>query len=171
MDEKISTGKAIAEVRTMAYQFADLYFAFVEEIYLRYGEETALAMATAVLFKRARERAEAMIAKAEAEGIARIPENIVIVTDVPYLGWVPDYGTDHCPYAAAWKKRLVEHPWFLKFARLYCDVTDTTIAEVFTGRYSHQNTSNVINGAASCERDYFFSTAVVAGRYSYGSAD
>ena len=55
-----------------------------------------------MLYVRASERAEKMIARAAAEGIARTPENITRASDVPYLGWDASLGRDHGPYGKAW---------------------------------------------------------------------
>lgn len=165
--EQVDRDFAVDQVRNMAYQFADLYFEFVKELRNEFGEEKALQVVTNVLFKRAKERADKMIQVALQEGIEREPENIGRVSNVPYLGWVPSLGKDHCPYGAAWNKRIIDNPWFQKFACLYCDVTDTTIAEVFTGRYSHKIYENVLLGNENCERTYFLSELVKQGKYTY----
>lgn len=167
--EQISRQFAVEEVRKMAYQFADLYFAFVAELRGRLGDEETRRIAEQVLFTRAKERAEAMIARAEKEGLPRVPENITKTSDVPYLGWDKSLGCEHCPYGAAWNKRIAAHPWFRPYARLYCDVTDTTIAEIFTGSYSHKLIKNVVLGDADCERVYFPSEAVGRGVTTYGA--
>ena len=165
--EQIEKSSAVEEVGKMAYQFADLYFAFVAELRERLGEEAALRMAQEVLYRRAKERAEEMIERAEKEGVPRIPDSITKVSDVPYLGWDKSRGCDHCPYGTAWNRRIAEYPWFRPFARLYCDVTDTTIGEVFTGSYSHKLLKNVVLGDESCERVYFPSEDVKQGKYTY----
>lgn len=167
VEESVAKEFATRQVREMAYQFADMYFAFVSELVEQYGEQEATETVTRVLFQRAKERANAMIERASETGIERIPDNIGLVSNVPYLGWVPELGCDHCPYGAAWNKRIEEHPWFRKFASLYCDVTDTTIAEVFTGCYSHRITENVVLGDDGCEREYFLSSDVQNGKYTY----
>ena len=169
MKQKIPKEFAVSQVREMAYQFADMYFTFVSELVKRYGDEEAIKTVTEVLFQRAKERATDMIQKANEEGIERIPDNIGAVSDVAYLGWVPQLGCDHCPYAAAWKKRIIDNPWFEKYAVLYCDVTDTTVAEVFTGKYSHRITKNAVLGDESCERIYYICSDTENGKYTYSA--
>ena len=167
MDEMISRQRAVDEVRMMAVQFADLYFAFVDELRTEFGEETALKVAQRMLYRRACERAEAMIARAEELRLECTPENIRNTSDVPYLGWDLSLGADHCPYGMAWNRHIAEHEWFRPFARLYCDVTDTTIAEVFTGNCSHELYENVVLGDSRCARNYFPDAAVKQGKRTY----
>ena len=166
-DNMVSREQAVGEVRNMAFQFADMYYAFVKVLRDRYGEEEALDIARRVLFMRAKERAEKMIVKAGAEGVERTPDNIHDMSDVSYLGWDPSFGIDTCPYGAAWNRRIKDDPGFRKFACLYCDVTDTTIAEVFTGDCSHRLYKNVVLGDDSCERTYFPSEEVKNGVITY----
>lgn len=168
-EEQISRKFAVDEVRNMAFQFSDLYFTFVSELRERLGEEAAVEIATRVVFRRAAERAFDMIRRAEAEGKARVPDNIITLTDVPFLGWDASFGRDMCPYGAAWNRRIAENPWFRRFACLYCDVTDTTIAEIFTGCYSHKLYRNVVLGDETCEREYYLSEDVKNGKYTYGT--
>ena len=163
----VSRQQAVGEVRNMAFQFADMYYAFVKVLRDRYGDEEALDIARRVLFMRAKERAEKMIVKAGEEGVERTPENIHDMSDVSYLGWDPSFGIDTCPYGAAWNRRIKDDPEFRKFACLYCDVTDTTIAEVFTGDCSHRLYKNVVLGDDSCERTYFPSEEVKNGVITY----
>jgi hypothetical protein len=163
----VSRQQAVGEVRNMAFQFADMYYAFVKVLRDRYGDEEALDIARRVLFMRAKERAEKMKVKAGEEGVERTPENIHDMSDVSYLGWDPSFGIDTCPYGAAWNRRIKDDPEFRKFACLYCDVTDTTIAEVFTGDCSHRLYKNVVLGDDSCERTYFPSEEVKNGVITY----
>lgn len=169
MGEKdtVSREQAVGEVRNMAFQFADLYYAFVKILRERYGDEEAFDIAQRVLFMRASERAQKMIIKAEKEGVSRTPENINRMSDVSYLGWDPSFGIETCPYGAAWNRRIKDDPGFRRFAALYCDVTDTTIAEVFTGDCSHRLFRNVVLGDDSCERTYYPSEEVKAGVITY----
>ena len=166
-EETVSRKQAVDEVRNMAYQFADLYFAFVKVLKDRFDEETAMGIAQEVLYMRASERAEKMIRKAEEERAERIPANINRLSDVSYLGWDSSYGREMCPYGAQWNRRIETDPWFRRFAALYCDVTDTTIAEVFTGHCSHRLLKNVVLGDETCERTYFPSEEVKGGRNTY----
>lgn len=168
-EEQISREYAVGEVRNMAFQFADLYFAFADCLRLEFGEEKALELAQQVIFRRAAERALDMVRRAQEQGVARVPENILKMTDVPFLGWDDAFGRDQCPYGAAWNRRIAENPWFRRFACLYCDVTDTTIAEIFTGNCSHRLYKNVLLGNETCEREYFPSETVKLGKYTYGT--
>lgn len=167
-EQEISRSYAVSEVRNMAFQFSDLYFTFAAQLRDHLGEEEALKIAQEVLFRRAAERALDMVRRAEEQGVARVPENISKMTDVPFLGWDASFGRETCPYGAAWNRRIAENPWFQRFACLYCDVTDTTIAEIFTGNCSHKLYRNVLTGDDSCEREYFPSEAVERGEYTYG---
>ncbi len=163
--------RAVSEVRNMAFQFADLYYAFVRVLRDRYGDEEARDITQRVLYMRAAERAEKMRERAEEMGVPRTPENIHDMSDVSYLGWDSSFGRDSCPYGAAWNRRIGSDPSFRDFARLYCDVTDTTIAELFTGDHSHELYSNVVLGDDSCERTYFPSDKVKAGEITYRPED
>ena len=169
MEEKetVSREQAVGEVRNMAFQFADLYYAFVKILRERYGDEEAFDLAQRALYLRASERAQKMIVRAEKEGVPRTPENINKMSDVSYLGWDPSFGTETCPYGAAWNRRIKDDPEFRKYASLYCDVTDTTIAEIFTGSYSHKLHRNVVLGDNSCERTYFPSEKVEKGEITF----
>ena len=171
MCDMIPRQRAVDEVRMMAVQFADLYFAFLDEMRNEYGEETAMKLARRVVYKRAEERAEKMIARAEELGLARTPENITKTSDVPYLGWDKSFGVDHCPYGMAWNRHIAGNEWFRKFARMYCDVTDTTIAEVFTGNCSHELYKNVVLGDEDCLRRYYPDDEVAAGKRTYKPED
>lgn len=70
MDERemVSRAEAVSQIRSMAVQFADLYFCFVQEIRAALGDEAAREMVRRVLFQRARERAQAMVERADARG-------------------------------------------------------------------------------------------------------
>lgn len=163
----LPAAKAVPEVRLMASQFASLYFDFVSSLYHSFGRDTAIELTTKLLFERAKARAEIMIEKAAAKNLERSPENILALSDVAYLGWDHSLGADHCPYGKLWREKSELNPWFREFAQLYCDVTDTTIAEIFTGTHSHKLHKNVVLGHDSCQREYFPSKAVAEGRYSY----
>ncbi len=158
---------ATEQVRSMATQFAELYHAFVSELRDALGDDAAYVAVTRVLYRRAVERANRMIERAEAAGIPRTVERMREVSDVAYLGWVPALGKDHCPYGVAWNRIIAEQPWFARYAKLYCDVTDTTIPEVFTGTHSHKLHRNVVCGDDACERTYFADDDVRAGKRTY----
>lgn len=165
--ETVQKEYAVEQVRLMACQFADLYFAFCLTLRRELGDEAALRIARETLFLRARERALDMVRRAERDGVRRVPENIARMSDVPYLGWVKELGREHCPYGAQWNRRIADNAWFRPYAALYCDVTDTTIAEVFTGTHSHKLDRNVVLGDADCARRYFPSEDVARGRLTY----
>ena len=112
MDERemVSRAEAVSQIRSMAVQFADLYFCFVQEIRAALGDEAAREMVRRVLFQRARERAQAMVERADAQGVARTPENMPQVSDIAYMGWVPALGREHCPFGVAWNARIAQHP-------------------------------------------------------------
>ena len=158
---------AAEQVRLLGVQLADLYFEFVKELYEEFGDEKTEEIVTRVLFTRAKERALDMIARGEEKDLPRTPENIRNTSDVPYCGWVLALGKDHCPYGMAWNKHIEKYPWFRKYAALYCDVTDTTIGEVYTGDHSHKLHKNVVLGDESCEREYYPDENVKQGIYTY----
>ena len=166
--DRVSRVEAVAQIRSMATQFADLYFCFVQEIRAALGDEDAREMVRRVLFQRARERAAAMVARAQAQGIERTPENMPRVSDIAYMGWAPALGREHCPCGVAWNARIAQYPWFREYARMYCDVMDTTVAEAFTGNCSHKLLKNVVLGDESCERVYYPDEAVKDGHFTYG---
>ena len=166
--EMVSREAAVAQIRSMAIQFADLYFCFVQELRDELGDEVARKMVRRVLFRRARERAQDMVERAQALGILRTPQNMPQVSDIAYMGWVSALGREHCPFGVAWNARIAQHPWFREYARMYCDVMDTTVAEAFTGNCSHKLYKNVVLGDESCERVYYPDEAVKNGRFTYG---
>ena len=167
-NETVDRAEAVAQIRSMAVQFADLYFCFVDEMRASLGEEAAREAVQRVLFRRARERADQMVRRAEEQGFARTPENMPAVSDIAYMGWVAELGREHCPFGVAWNARMEAHPWFREYARMYCDVMDTTVAEAFTGDCSHRLLKNVVLGDETCERVYYHDEAVKNGRFTYG---
>ncbi len=54
----------------------------------------------------------AMRERAHENGDELIADNIISTTDVPFLGWVPEFEELHCPYGASWLLRFEENPWF-----------------------------------------------------------
>lgn len=165
--EKFELSFASEEVRKLGIQLADLYFEFVKDIRDEFGDEICKKLVTKVLYNRAYERTQTLIETAEKTGAERIWQNILKVTDVPMCAWVPELGKEHCPYGVAWNKRIEEHPWFREYAALYCDVTDTTIGEVFTGDHSHRLYENVVLGDEHCLRTYYPDENVKNGIYTY----
>ncbi len=169
MNEKEINLSAEAKAsRALAIQLADLYFEFVKEMREELGDEKTKKLVTKILFNRAYERAKGSIKRAEERNLPRTWENINVVTDVPLAGWVTELGRDHCPYGMAWNKRIEENPWFREYAALYCDVTDTTIGEVFTGDHTHKLYENVVLGDEHCLRTYTPSEDVKNGKFTYG---
>ena len=72
-EETISRQRAVEEVRGMAAQFAELYFAFVCALRDELGEARAMEVVQRVLYRRARERAGQMVERAREMGVARTP--------------------------------------------------------------------------------------------------
>ncbi|MDO4459592.1 MAG: hypothetical protein Q4C42_05840 [Clostridia bacterium] len=167
MEKEITLSPEAKATRAISIQLADLYFEFVKEIRDAMGDEAAKKLITKVLFNRAKERAEGSIKRAEEAGLPRTWQNINVVTDVPLCGWVGELGRDHCPYGMAWNRRIEENPWFREYAALYCDVTDTTIGEVFTGDHTHALYENVVLGDEHCLRTYTPDENVQKGIYTY----
>ena len=168
-ENKIELSAEAKASRALAIQLADLYFEFVKELRDEFGDEVTKKLVTKVLFNRAYERAQGSIKRAEERNLPRTWENINVVTDVPLAGWVSALGKNHCPYGMAWNKRIEENPWFREYASLYCDVTDTTIGEVFTGDHTHKLYENVVLGDEHCLRTYTESDDVKNGIFTYGN--
>ena len=82
---------------------------------------------------------------------------------------VAELGADHCPYGQVWRTYYEQYPWFRRFAPLYCDVIDTTVAENLTRTVSHRITENVLTGAQACRRVYFDAPNVSQGWFTYGT--
>ncbi|MBD5536462.1 MAG: hypothetical protein HDQ99_12535 [Lachnospiraceae bacterium] len=158
----------VDQIRLAARQFAMLYFHFSKVLYENYGAEKAKDLVRQAVFEQALERSDIMREKAIAEqkGTDTV-EDFMSVIDLPFCGWIPQWGEDHCPYAENWRGYLEKYPWFQEFATFYCDVIDTTTIENFTKHISHEITQNVITEGQSCERKYFESEAVKGGRFTY----
>jgi hypothetical protein len=158
----------VDQIRLEARQFAMLYFHFVKVLYDAYGPEIAKELVRKAVFDQAIDRSDILREKAIAEGKSTdTVADFMSVTDLPFCGWIPEWGEDHCPYAEIWRGYVKKYPWFREFATFYCDVIDTTTIENFTKHLSHKITQNVINEGESCEREYFESDAVKEGRFSY----
>lgn len=157
------------EVRMATRQFAMLYFHFVKTLVEEFGEDRARSLVQKAVFELACDRTDQLRAKAERLGIAHDNmDNFNDYADLALSGWDPELGADHCPYAQVWRTYYDEYPWFRRFAPLYCDVIDTTVAENLTRRVSHRITENVLNGALTCNRVYFESPNVAQGWFTYG---
>ena len=160
------------EVRMATRQFAMLYFHFVKTLVEEFGEDRARSLVQKAVFELACDRTDQLRAKAERLGIAHDNmDNFNDYADLALSGWDPELGADHCPYAQVWRTYYDEYPWFRRFAPLYCDVIDTTVAENLTRRVSHRITENVLNGAQTCNRVYFESPNVAQGWFTYGVRD
>lgn len=168
----VSKEVAVNEVRKAARQFALLYFHFSKVLYERYGLEQAKEIIQQVVFEQAVDRSEQMKEKARELGLPTdTVEDFRHVIDLPFMGWIPEWGEDHCPYGEIWRQYIRKYPWFKEIAPFYCDVIDTTTIENFTGRLSHRITQNVILEGDSCKREYFESDKVKKGEYTYGSKE
>ena len=157
------------EARKAARQFAMLYFHLAKVLVEEFGEHRARGLIERIVFDLGIDRTEQLRAKAERLGIPHdTMDNFTDYADLALAGWVSGLGRDHCPYAQVWQTYFDEHPWFRRFAPLYCDVIDTTVAENLTRRVSHRITENVLTGADTCRHVYFDAPNVAAGWYTYG---
>ncbi|MDR1972274.1 MAG: L-2-amino-thiazoline-4-carboxylic acid hydrolase [Treponema sp.] len=162
---------AIQEVRLACRQFAMLYFQFCKTLVEAFGEEGALPLAQKTIFRLSLDRTDRIRQKAEEAGLAPTVDNFARLNDLPFAAWqewTPEMGGLRCPYAETWGQYYEDHPWFKKFASLYCDVIDTTNIENFSRTTSHRITANLIWGDPACEREYFESDAVKNGVFTYG---
>lgn len=166
----VERAQMVEEIRKAARQFAMLYYHFCSVLQERYGQEEAKDVVRQTVFELAVDRSDQMRDKAKAAGKPTDSvEDFMSVIDLPLCGWIPEWGSDHCPYAETWRKYFEESPWFQEFAPFYCDVIDTTTIENFSKHLSHKITQNVILEGESCKREYFESETVKAGEYTYGS--
>lgn len=101
----------------------------------------------------------------------RLQPVFMSVIDLPFTGWIPEWGEDHCPYAEVWRTYFDKYPWFREIAPFYCDVIDTTTIENFSKCLSHRITQNVILEGTCCKREYFESDKVKRGEYTYGKKE
>lgn len=160
----------VDQIRLAARQFAMLYFHFVKTLYETFGHDKAKELVQKTIFEQAVDRSDILREKAAAAGLSTdTKESFRKVIDLPFCGWIPQWGEDHCPYAEIWRGYVEKYPWFREFATLYCDVIDTTTIENFTRRLSHRITQNVIVEGTSCEREYFESDDVKGGKFTYGT--
>lgn len=158
----------VDQIRLAARQFAMLYFHFVKVLYEEYGPEKAKDLVRQTVFEQAVDRSDILREKAIAAGKGTdTVQDFHDVLDLPFCGWIPEWGEDHCPYAEIWRGYVKRYPWFQEFATFYCDVIDTTTIENFTKHLSHRITQNVIVEGQSCEREYFESGSVKEGRLTY----
>jgi hypothetical protein len=160
----------VKEVRRACYQFALQYFHFCKTLVDSLGEEKALPVVQKAIFELSIDRSNKMRDKAKELGLETTLENFGKVTDLArsgWDGWTPEQGGVKCPYAEVWLTYYDKHPWFKKFASLYCDVIDTTNIENFTRTTSHRITKNLLWGDDECSRQYFESEQVKQGIFTY----
>ena len=159
----------VDQIRKAARQFAMQYFHFCKTLYERYGHDTAKDIVRQTVYELAVDRSDQIRAKSLAAG--RKADNVddfMTDIDLPFQGWIPEWGEDHCPYAEVWRTYFDQYPWFREFGPFYCDVIDTTTIENYTKCLSHRITQNVILEGDKCTREYFASEAVKEGKYTYG---
>lgn len=170
MDTKkqIHNEETRVEVRKACRQFAMLYFHFAKVLVETLGEKKAEKIIQQAIFELSIDRSEQLKNKAKALGLPLTMETFQKISDLPKIGWDKSLGRNHCPYAVEWRQHFHDYPWFRRIAPLYCDVIDTTNAEVFTGCMSHKITENVLKGGETCRRRYFLSENVKQGGYTYG---
>jgi hypothetical protein len=170
-EEKKAT---VAEVRLACRQFAMLYFHFCKVLVDALGEEGALPLVQKAVFELSLDRSDGARERALAQGFAFTLENFSKVNDLPWTAWKnwdPRSGEVLCPYAQQWLGYYEEHPWFKKFASLYCDVIDTTNIENFSRTTSHRLTKNLLWGDSACVREYFESDKIKQGIFTYGTRE
>ena len=135
----------VSEVRKAARQFAMQFFHFSKVLYDQFGLEKTKDIVRQTVFELAVDRSDQLREKALAQGLkADSVEDFMSVIDLPFTGWIPEWGEDHCPYAEVWRTYFDKYPWFREIAPFYCDVIDTTTIENFSKCLSHRITQNVI---------------------------
>ncbi len=165
----IDRAREVDQIRKAARHFAMLYFHLSKTLYENFGLEKAKILIQTIVFELGEDRALQMKEKAKALGLTDLThEDFMKVVDIPFDGWIKEWGENHCPYAEVWRSYISENPWFQELAPFYCDVIDTTTTEVFTGRESQNITQNVITHGTACLRNYFEKEEVKKGEYTYG---
>lgn len=158
----------VDQVRKAARQFAMQYFHFCKTLYERYGHDVAKDIVRQTVYELAVDRSNQIREKSLAKGKkADSVADFMSDIDLPFEGWIKEWGEDHCPYAEVWRTYIPEYPWFAEFAPFYCDIIDTTTIENYSKCLSHKITQNVILEGTSCEREYFESEDVKKGKYTY----
>lgn len=159
----------VDQIRKAARQFAMQYFYFCKTLYDRYGHDVAKDIVRETVFNLAVDRSNRIREKSLAQGKkADTVADFMSDIDLPFEGWIPEWGEDHCPYAEVWRTYYDKYPWFREFAPFYCDVIDTTTIENYSKCLSHRITQNVLNEGTACLREYFESDSVKKGEYTYG---
>ena len=159
----------VDQIRKAARQIAMQYFHFCKTLYDRYGHDVAKDIVRETVFNLAVDRSNRIREKSLAQGKkADTVADFMSDIDLPFEGWIPEWGEDHCPYAEVWRTYYDKYPWFREFAPFYCDVIDTTTIENYSKCLSHRITHNVLNEGTACLREYFESDSVKKGEYTYG---
>ena len=92
----------VSEVRKAARQFAMQFFHFSKVLYDQFGLEKTKDIVRQTVFELAVDRSDQLREKALAQGLkADSVEDFMSVIDLPFTGWIPEWGEDHCPYAEA----------------------------------------------------------------------
>lgn len=162
--------RMVDQIRKAARQFAMQYFHFCKTLYERYGHDVAKDIIRQTIHELAIDRTDQIRAISLAKG--KKADNVTDFmsdNDLPFEGWIPEWGEDHCPYAETWRTYFNEYPWFKEFATFYCDVIDTSTIENYSKCLSHRITQNVLCKGTCCKREYFESEDVKEGRFTYGS--
>lgn len=158
----------VDQVRKAARQFAMQYFHFCKTLYERYGHDVAKDIVRQTVYELAVDRSNQIREKSLSQGKkADSVEDFMSDIDLPFEGWIKEWGENHCPYAEVWRTYIPDYPWFAEFAPYYCDIIDTTTIENYSKCLSHRITGNVILEGTSCEREYFESEDVKKGKYTY----
>lgn len=168
LEGTVSKEREVDQIRKAARQFAMQYFHFCKTLYEGFGHDKAKELVQKTVYELAEDRAGQMRSKAiEAGCPTDTVEDFMAFIDLPFDGWISEWGEDHCPYAEVWRKYFDEYPWFKEFAPFYCDVIDTTTIEKFTHKLSHNITQNVIVSGDACLRKYYEDEKVKQGEYTY----
>lgn len=158
----------VDQVRKAARQFAMQYFHFCKTLYERFGHDVAKDIVRQTVYELAVDRSDQIREKSLSQGKkADSVEDFMSDIDLPFEGWIKEWGEDHCPYAEVWRTYIPKYPWFKEFAPFYCDIIDTTTIENYSKCLSHRITQNVILEGTSCEREYFISEEVKKGKHTY----
>lgn len=170
IEGEVPRAQMVLEVRKAARQFAMLYFHFCKTLYEQFGLEQAKNIIRQTVFELAVDRSDRIREQALKQGLkADSVEDFMSNIDLPFTGWIPEWGENHCPYAQVWRGYVEEYPWFKELAPFYCDVIDTTTIENFSKCLSHRITQNVILEGCACKREYYESEKVKRGEYTYGT--
>ena len=86
----------VSEVRKAARQFAMQFFHFSKVLYDQFGLEKTKDIVRQTVFELAVDRSDQLREKALAQGLkADSVEDFMSVIDLPFTGWIPEWGEDH----------------------------------------------------------------------------